>query len=828
MTSKPKHSIRGRLTRIIMITSTTSALLVCLGFAVSGLRNFEKRLIADLSTHAQVVSANSSAFLASGDRQGADEVLSALRAKPSVVAAAIYTERGEPFARYEPDLSIPIPRTVLKDGFVNRGDRYEMFYAIRNGQKRVGTLFVACDQRDRDSRLRQYWIIAAGTALFSLIIALVLSWSLQGSISGPIVALARVVRIVTEKKSFNVRVSNADLGDNDEIAELMTGFNSMLAEIEQRDDQLLLQQTLLEKMVAVRTDELTTANEELRFAKNAAEKIAEVNARLARESALILNSATEGILGVRVDNRPTFLNPAGARILGITLAEMGGRTIHEAIHHSHADGTPWSETDCANTQAMRRGESIGTMSDTFWRPDGTSVEVEYSSTPMLGEDGKQLGAVMMFRDLTERRAVERLKNEFASTVSHELRTPLTSIRGALGLLNSGMLGPISEKGQRMLEIAVSNTDRLVRLINDILDLERIDSGKVELTCDVVDAGTVLQHAIESVQSMADQLHVGLVTAPAMGAIWGDSDRIIQTLTNLLGNAIKFSPPHTTVTLSGVANETEFVFCVADEGRGVPDEKRESIFERFSQVDASDSRDKGGSGLGLAICRSIVHAHGGRIWAEANTGAGSRFQFTIPLAASTTTTTTTTASPAIETRVSPLQLTGGAHSVLVVEDDLDLARVMTAALQSRGFGVSHAINGGDAVDLCRQDEPDLIVLDLDLPDMDGFAVIGSLRQIAALGKTPVLVYSASDVALRDRPRLRLGPTAFLTKSRGGLADFEEHVVRLLGTVPGGHEPTARDLGRSLDFSGVARVVVVDLEPQEAMHGLDAALVARDHA
>lgn len=760
-----------------MITSTTSALLVCLGFALSGLRNFGKRLVVDLSTHAQVVSANSSAFLVSGDRQGAHEVLRALRAKPSVVAAAIYTERGEPFARYEPNPSFSIPRTVLKDGFVDRGDRFEMFYAIRHGQKRVGTLFIACDLRDRDARLKQYWIIAAGIVLFSLLIAFVLSWWLQGSIAKPIVALARVVRVVSEKKNFSLRVSDADLNDNDEIAELMTGFNGMLAEIERRDDLLLLQQTHLEKMVALRTDELTTANKELRFAKNAAEKIAEINAQLARESALILNTATEGILGVGVDNRPTFLNPAGAHILGMTLADMNGRTIHEAVHHSHADGTPWSETDCANTQAVRRGESVGTMTDTFWRADGSSFPVEYSSTAMFDEDGQQLGAVVVFRDVTERRAVERLKSEFASTVSHELRTPLTSIRGALGLLNSGMLGPVSEKGQRMLEIAVSNTDRLVRLINDILDLERIDSGKVELTRDIVDANAVMQHAMEGVQSMADQLHVRLVMAPASGSIWGDSDRIIQTLTNLLGNAIKFSPAHTTVTLSGAANETDFVFCVADEGRGVPEGKLESIFERFSQVDASDSRDKGGSGLGLAICRSIVHAHGGRIWAETNVDTGSRFQFTIPLTAPFT-----NAPPVIGMFGHPLELEGGAHSVLVVEDDLDLARVMTAALQGHGFRVSHATNGRDAVQFCRQQEPSLIVLDLALPDSDGFAVVSSLRQIAALSQTPVLVYSASDVGLRDRSRLSLGPTEFLTKSRGSLVDFEEHVVRLLGTVP----------------------------------------------
>src|SRR4029077_4398255 len=255
--------------------------------------------------------------------------------------------------------------------------------------------------------------------------------------------------------------------------------------------------------------------------------------------------------------------------------------------------------------------------DTFWRADGSSFPVEYSTTPLLDEDGKKSGAVLMFRDVTERRAIERLKSEFVSTVSHELRTPLTSIRGALGLLSSGMLGPIAAKGQRMLEIAVNNTDRLVRLINDILDIERIDSGKVQLVRGAVDANSVMVQASEGLQSMADQAGVRVVVVPATGALWGDSDRIIQTLTNLLGNAIKFSPRDTTVTLSGTARDAYFAFSVADEGRGVPQEKLETIFQRFSQVDASDSRDKGGSGLGLAICKSIVDAHGGRIWAEKN-------------------------------------------------------------------------------------------------------------------------------------------------------------------------------------------------------------------
>ena len=515
----------------------------------------------------------------------------------------------------------------------------------------------------------------------------------------------------------------------------MTGFNSMLAEIEQRDDRLLLHQTHLEETVALRTGELTAANEELLVAKNAAEKVAEINAQLARESALILNSATDGIMGIGLDNRPTFLNPAAARMLGMTLSDLKGKSIHEAIHHSYADGTPWPEADCANTQAMRRGESLAIADDTFWRRDGTSFPVEYSSTPMFDEDGNKLGAVVMFRDVTERRAIERLKSEFVSTVSHELRTPLTSIRGALGLLSSGLLGPIAEKGQRMLEIAVSNTDRLVRLINDILDLERIESGKVELARGPVDANAVMVQALEGLQSMADQAGVRLVIAPATGALWGDSDRIIQTLTNLLGNAIKFSPPDTTVTLSGAAGEADFAFCVADQGRGVPEEKLETIFERFSQVDASDSRDKGGSGLGLAICQSIVTAHGGRIWAETNHPTGSRFQFTIPLAVPSTVAPTAESPLQRDDLIHALDLADAAPSILVVEDDLDLARVMTTALQSRGIRTLHAVTGSEAVQLCRQHEPSLIVLDLGLPDMDGFAVVSSLRESATLGRIP---------------------------------------------------------------------------------------------
>jgi PAS domain S-box-containing protein len=601
-----KRSIRRKLTRIIMLTSATAVLLACVALITSDFVSLHRDMADDLSTLAQVTSSNSIAALTFGDRQGAGEVLSALRAKPSIVAAAIYTDRGEPFAWYKPNASISIPRVLMPDGFHDSGNRAELFQPIELRHRRIGTLYIAEDARERNARLKQYAGIGAGIVLGSLLFAFVLSSILQRDISRPIVELAHVTSLVSHHKNYTVRAHPRRLSEGDEIDDLVIGFNSMLTEIEQRDKRLLV-------------------------AKNVAERAAEVNAQLARESALILNSSSDGIIGVDLNSEPTFINPSAEQMLGRTLADLRGASIHQLIHHTRVDGTPWPDSDCPLGAAVLRGELFRVPADIFWRADGSSFPVEYSVTPMFGDDGRRHGAVFTFRDVTERQAIDRMKSEFVSTVSHELRTPLTSIRGALGLLSSGLLGTVADKGQRMLEIAVSNTDRLVRLINDILDLERMGSGKTEVSRGHVDARAVMVQALEGVMSMADQAGVKLAIEPASGDLLGDADRIVQTLTNLLGNAVKFSPAGTTVTVSGAANGVEFVFSVSDQGRGIPEEKRSEIFERFRQVDASDSRDKGGSGLGLAICQSIVEAHGGRIWAEANQPAGSRFQFTIPLA-----------------------------------------------------------------------------------------------------------------------------------------------------------------------------------------------------
>jgi len=263
-------------------------------------------------------------------------------------------------------------------------------------------------------------------------------------------------------------------------------------------------------------------------------------------------------------------------------------------------------------------------------PDGSESVIHSRGEVDLGSDGKPVRMLGTGEDITERREVERAKDEFTSVVSHELRTPLTSIRGSLGLLESGVLGPLPEKGQRMIEIAVENTDRLVRLINDILDIERIDSGKIDMQKEPCDGAELIKSAVESLESLAANAGIILRAETAPVAVSADRDRIHQTLTNLISNAVKFSPAGSVVEVSCAQHGGEVVFSVTDDGRGIPADKLDSIFGRFQQVDASDSREKGGTGLGLAICRTIVQNHDGRIWVESKPGEGSTFSFALPV------------------------------------------------------------------------------------------------------------------------------------------------------------------------------------------------------
>jgi PAS domain S-box-containing protein len=264
--------------------------------------------------------------------------------------------------------------------------------------------------------------------------------------------------------------------------------------------------------------------------------------------------------------------------------------------------------------------------------DGSLLWGSLTLSILRDEKGAPSFAIGMLKDITERKEVEQVKDEFVSLVGHELRTPLTSIRGSLGLLAGGVMGELPEEAAGMLDTAIASTDRLVRLINDILDIERMDSGRADIEVAPVLASELVEMSIQVVDGMATAADVILRADVEDALVTCDADKIVQVLTNLLGNAIKFSPPGSAVdvTFAGVGEDA--LFSVGDCGRGIPPSQIESIFGRFNQVDASDAREKGGTGLGLAIAQRIVEQHGGRIWAESTEGEGSTFRFTLPLVA----------------------------------------------------------------------------------------------------------------------------------------------------------------------------------------------------
>jgi PAS domain S-box-containing protein len=264
-----------------------------------------------------------------------------------------------------------------------------------------------------------------------------------------------------------------------------------------------------------------------------------------------------------------------------------------------------------------------------YRKDGRSIECEWYNSALLDENGRMESVFSLALDVTDRHQIDRMKDEFVAIVSHELRTPLTSIYGSLSMLASGLLDTHSAKGKRLLDIAVDSTDRLMRLVNDILDIERIESGTVSMVKAVWTVPELMQKAVDVVQPLADTAGIRLDIDSSGGQVWVDADRIIQTFTNLLSNAIKFSPAGSTVWFSSHKQGGQVLFEVRDFGRGIPPDKLGVIFERFQQVDVSDARSGEGTGLGLAICKSIVQQHGGQIWVESTVGQGSTFSFVLP-------------------------------------------------------------------------------------------------------------------------------------------------------------------------------------------------------
>ena len=382
-------------------------------------------------------------------------------------------------------------------------------------------------------------------------------------------------------------------------------------------------------LVVLRQVAVTLENWRLRCAleRDVEERTAEA-AGLQRTRDLILDAAADGILGLDTDGRITFANRVALDLLDTHDAR--GRTFHDVAGHRLTTGDLCTGEDCKVTTALSGLPTHSEPGEVFEGASGTQRSVEYAATPIVRE-GRPVGAVVVFRDVTERAKVDRMKDELVSVVSHELRTPLTSIRGSLSLLASGRLGELEGQAAELVDIAASSSERLARLVDDILDLARLESGTLELNLEACDVVQLVAEAARAMWSQASERGVELVaTGEPLILPEADFDRIQQVLTNLVGNAVKFSEPGGEVRVSVAAEGHEAVFEVKDHGVGIPPQHIEAVFERFHQVDATTRRSTGGTGLGLAICRNIVDLHGGRIWAESVPGKGSKLSFALPL------------------------------------------------------------------------------------------------------------------------------------------------------------------------------------------------------
>ncbi len=446
----------------------------------------------------------------------------------------------------------------------------------------------------------------------------------------------------------------------------------------------------------------------------------------------ILDTVLDGIITIDDSGDIETVNPAACRIFGYGADEVTGENVKilmpEPFRSAH-DGYLRSYIETGEAKVIGIGREVVGQ-----RKDGTTFPMELAVSPMMVGDRMMFTGVV--RDISERKKIENMKNEFVSTVSHELRTPLTSIKGALGLLRGGMQAELSDKARRMIDIAYQNSDRLVRLINDILDIEKIEAGMMKYDLVPRSLAGLLTEAVDANTGFADEhgVRIELHDREPGAVVDADHDRMIQVLTNLLSNAIKYSPEAGVVTVRTDAQDGRIRVSVSDTGPGIPAKFRDTIFSKFAQADSSDTREKGGTGLGLAISKAIVEEHGGTIGFDTQEGEGTTFHFDLPLAQ--VRAGARAGAPAQEGAATPRP------RILVCEDDHDIAELIAMMIEPGGFECDIAHTAEQAKSLLDKGGYAAMTLDLGLPDQNGLALIREIREKPATRELPVVVVSAT--------------------------------------------------------------------------------------
>lgn len=449
---------------------------------------------------------------------------------------------------------------------------------------------------------------------------------------------------------------------------------------------------------------------------------------------VMLDNIENGIIACDASGKITVFNEILQKYLPIRWNGKGSNDLSEYFDLCPLNSnTPITIENSPLIRALKNEHFQGLEFNLTFK-HGETRQVTIDGQPIINAEGRKLGAVIVIHDVTEIKKSEQLKNEFVAVVSHELRTPLTSIRGSLGLILGGITGAMPPKMKSLLEIANNNCERLVRLINDILDVEKIEAGKMNFIFNRLDIAAVIENAIAVTKSIADKAQVELIfKSNGKMEVRGDYDRLMQVLVNLISNAIRFSKPGQAITLTAEQNDKITRVEIIDQGEGITEEFHSRIFQKFAQANTSNTRSKGGTGLGLSICKAIIERHDGTINFISTPGKGCCFYFELP---------NIDAEVDIKTPTLIEEKALSSIKLLVCDSNPDTAEYLQKFLLEHNIASDLAYTAQQASEMLHTNHYDAMTLDLILSDSNGIKFINELRTDPVTRQLPIVVISST--------------------------------------------------------------------------------------
>ncbi len=735
---------RQKVLLVTTLTSLSALLLASITFVSYDLVTFRRDRVNDLRILGKVIGSNSTAAITFGDARSAQEMLSALRATPNIEKAVIYGRSGDPLAVYDGMAAsrLATPSRPPAPGVRFERGRLVLSRPIVLDGEAVGTLYLDSNLDAVRARLWRYAIAVSIVALASSIVAFLVSSRLQRLVTRPLVRLANAAAAIGTG-NLDTRI---EIGTHDEVGMLAEAFNRMAENLGG-----------------------TTVSKDY-FDD-------------------IIRSLMDALVVIRPDATIEMVNRAALRLTGYEEKELVGRPVQMLFGGERPVD--------AGLERLFRDGSLSDQESVVVARDGRRIDVSFSVSAMRDRDGRTRGYVTVVQDITSRKRTEeelrrnyaaveearleaekqaealaearntaleaaRLKSEFLANMSHEIRTPMN---GVIGMTDLALGTDLNPEQREYLEMIKVSADSLLTLLNDILDLSKVEAGRLDLESTPFSVGHNLRDTLKTLAFRAQQkgLEVTCRVKPGVpDALVGDPGRLRQVLVNLVGNAVKFTERGEVVVEVAVEerHEGEVVlrYSVSDTGIGIPEDKRKVIFEPFSQADGSTTRKYGGTGLGLAIAARLVELMRGRFWVESEVGKGSIFQFTARFALGTE-----EAVPAPRVGAVSLQ---GLHA-LVVDDNATNRRILVEMLRGWDMRPAEADSGPAALAALKKareagDPFALALLDALMPGMDGFGLTERIRQDARISATKLLLLTSAGRPGDGARCRKLGVSGYLTK------------------------------------------------------------------